>query len=742
MSLLEFDNYDGLLSSMNKKKNASSGQDDGNYHYPEFDTADVDFADINDVMSTYNSATMSPYSNGSSPDNMFPAAFNPGSYDDFAMNKSDSENTTRSGDMPSLTTTHTASSLSTNGIVKLEDEDLFQIKRRRQPSTKSIEHGITKGKKFKSPHNLIEKKYRTNINTKIVELRNCVPALRILVAKENNHHTNSSDRVDDYDDDYEGDGYTDDEEKLDGLQPARKLNKATILSKAAEYIKHLEWKNEILMRKNERLLGMLKGHGNPADMDFSLSSPENDLTHSQTGSSLSSSPNQFSSAPANAYPESSMPFSNKVLLGGMTCMLGASAFDDMAAGSADRKGLFSVPIFAFSTTTSSGSFNSSMLRPFLGLSKFLLCLGMIYFYVIVPLLGMKKQEFHPLKTYHRLMSLTATDLERFLKTTDPSKVYLGLVGLFNLEQNPSNLFVKSVYLKKCGELTGSKFLQAQIFDRLGKKYWDEAKDQSKDQKLSLLLENSSYDALSLQFSKKYEQFDLITQYLHGVNDALLNESLQKLVLYQSVSMKYSKDKSDLLELELTAMKVEINQLLERVTKLSKILNRNEDRCQILKFLVKPTEANLKAAFDVEETNDNEMIGLVCCALKYQLLNFNDEYDLLHDWFSKLSLPNFSNGGHMKLFEFVAILNVLQLTSLDLLGKLDEVNLHNDEKESHQPGEPDLIPRPAISKLNFKLLNVVANMRIFAGNKDFPAPLEVKDQLVEFFVEIIEKLNGF
>lgn len=120
------------------------------------------------------------------------------------------------------------------------------------------------GKKIKSSHNLIEKKYRTNINSKIIELRNCVPALRILIAKAGNHRTrtvnNEKEAIDDY---YEGNGYTDDEEKCDGLKPAKKLNKATILSKASEYIKHLEKKNDMLRIENEHLKSLLDQRQSP-----------------------------------------------------------------------------------------------------------------------------------------------------------------------------------------------------------------------------------------------------------------------------------------------------------------------------------------------------------------------------------------------------------------------------------------------------------------------------------------------
>lgn len=62
----------------------------------------------------------------------------------------------------------------------------------------------------KTAHNMIEKRYRTNLNDKIAALRDSVPSLRI---------TSKSSR---------GEDTTHDREELHGLTPAHKLNKATV----------------------------------------------------------------------------------------------------------------------------------------------------------------------------------------------------------------------------------------------------------------------------------------------------------------------------------------------------------------------------------------------------------------------------------------------------------------------------------------------------------------------------------
>ncbi|CAG8894309.1 unnamed protein product [Penicillium nalgiovense] len=139
---------------------------------------------------------------------------------------------------------------------------------------------VQPGKKMpakKRAHNVIEKRYRANLNDKIAELRDSVPSLR------STKNPNG--------------GSADDDDEAEGTNAANKLNKASILSKATEYIKHLEIRNQRLEDENTDLKNRLRQADKAADQaatsSASVSSPSN---YASTDSGSGASPSVFSQA--------------------------------------------------------------------------------------------------------------------------------------------------------------------------------------------------------------------------------------------------------------------------------------------------------------------------------------------------------------------------------------------------------------------------------------------------------------
>jgi hypothetical protein len=90
----------------------------------------------------------------------------------------------------------------------------------------------------KTSHTTIERRYRTNLNARIQSLKDAVPALRVLETKEKANkgqdgpETESLERPDKpvWNDVVDERGF------VDGVKVARKISKANVLGKAAEYI--------------------------------------------------------------------------------------------------------------------------------------------------------------------------------------------------------------------------------------------------------------------------------------------------------------------------------------------------------------------------------------------------------------------------------------------------------------------------------------------------------------------------
>jgi hypothetical protein len=91
----------------------------------------------------------------------------------------------------------------------------------------------------KTSHTTIERRYRTNLNARIQSLKDAVPALRVLENKERVKKAPDSAEGAESDEKIEKpvwDDVVDERGFVDGIKVARKISKANVLGKAAEYI--------------------------------------------------------------------------------------------------------------------------------------------------------------------------------------------------------------------------------------------------------------------------------------------------------------------------------------------------------------------------------------------------------------------------------------------------------------------------------------------------------------------------
>ncbi|KHJ32426.1 putative sterol regulatory element binding protein sre1 protein [Erysiphe necator] len=220
----------------------------------------------------------------------------------------------------------------------------------------------------KTAHNMIEKRYRTNLNDKIAALRDAVPSLRI---------TSKSAR---------GEDTMDDREELQGLKPAHKLNKATVLSKATEYIYHLENRNKILqqeildhksrlatyealLRSNSLDCNTLQSISNPFQFSFDYPSPSTphpvtQQTVVQESDNFQRQVNQpiYHNLPQEPYSQyqqqqplgsnqwNGHSYMGKVMVGTMAALMILEGFseEEQSSESPVGRGLFAVPMHILS----------------------------------------------------------------------------------------------------------------------------------------------------------------------------------------------------------------------------------------------------------------------------------------------------------------------------------------------------------------------------------------------------------
>ena len=236
--------------------------------------------------------------------------------------------------------------------IKQEGNPVDELKMNAKSTTNALSKVTKPSKKDKCSHNMIEKKYRTNINSKILALRDAVPSLRIA--------TGDSKDI----------SITD----LEGLTPASKLNKASVLTKATEYIKHLEKKNDILKNQNLELQRIIqeanvgssgqhqqhvqydnRGNGMggfgfvPGMNEQSYNTTVNNNVQSFAGGNNMYRPNQHQQQMHHQPQQipNQLSTGQKVLLGGLATVMGSSMFANGGGMDGDFKGLSGLPFIPY-----------------------------------------------------------------------------------------------------------------------------------------------------------------------------------------------------------------------------------------------------------------------------------------------------------------------------------------------------------------------------------------------------------
>ncbi|KAF7999430.1 hypothetical protein HF325_006106 [Metschnikowia pulcherrima] len=121
--------------------------------------------------------------------------------------------------------------------------------------------------KVKSAHNVIEQRYRNKINDKFTALQHSVPTLRVILDKRDPSMSEEGLKESHLGD---LDALSDSSVNLEGLEPATKLNKGTILAKTVEYIKFLEGKNKSLTMEYQQVLARAQMLGIEVEGNFQI----------------------------------------------------------------------------------------------------------------------------------------------------------------------------------------------------------------------------------------------------------------------------------------------------------------------------------------------------------------------------------------------------------------------------------------------------------------------------------------
>ncbi|KAF8931147.1 hypothetical protein BGZ52_013271, partial [Haplosporangium bisporale] len=263
----------------------------------------------------------------------------------------------------------------------------------------------------KVAHNAIERRYRNNINDRINDLKNVVPALCNIKTK------------DDKDDEDEDDGPA----EADGVTKATKLNKATILRKATEYIMVLQKRETATKAENAILRRLLTSL--PGGMDL-LEQHQSEIANVREDNSPGpESSSEDSNGESSPPPASS---SSRVLMAVFMCAtffsspegpssLNKAIMDD-GQGAGRAMSSSHVPSHAFGHSTGAGSTGGFLNHPLglVALDAWAAVRTLVFMGCLLVLVW---------RTYTPRGAFTQSRFPAMPKSSSPVQVYATLSGL-------------------------------------------------------------------------------------------------------------------------------------------------------------------------------------------------------------------------------------------------------------------------------------------------------------------------
>ena len=143
-----------------------------------------------------------------------------------------------------------------NSLAAVERQDSAAAQSYHKTSSRRVGKQAQDPQAYYNSHNLVEKRYRANLNKKIVELGDAVPCLRLGSMRRREKSSVGKEP-----------------------EPQQKVNKATVLSKAIEYIHELETRNRLLQQDNlamNQYVNSIKHQAAVTDINEECDSSHND----------------------------------------------------------------------------------------------------------------------------------------------------------------------------------------------------------------------------------------------------------------------------------------------------------------------------------------------------------------------------------------------------------------------------------------------------------------------------------